>query len=420
MLKPWFLFSLFFFACSIQATARAATDTLVSPQKDQIIVSYDLKRSDERVELQFTNIRIKYSHQPDGKRKKASEIVAVFFDRVGGFDDIRFSGITPKSISMSPELAYSASTDGYFFFDPYQYPALVFDGAGKETSVVNIPVYLAQYKKKRYYEILSCCGTLEIKIAPEPAPPTPSAPIVHEQKPTSPQPIEMEEVGVTPEDTKAINLLNSIMRKLPNQTEAINETLEQEIKNLIDIKSSIENEEILKLIDEATEAYEQKKKELEQIRIKTEQEKTAIKEEAEAFNQCISIESCDLYLNRYPDGLHAEEVKAKKAELQTAADAEKHKEKKRTIWMIIGGILLAILFFVANQVMQTLRNKRTQRDMKNMQENALNQAQRQAQEAIRKQTNQTLHQAQQQGQDATRSAQDGTRQPKGNNNRITI
>lgn len=413
------IFSLFL---CFHASARVVNDTLQSSQKDQVIVTYNLKQSDERMELEFTNIRIKLGNQANEKHKKASETVAVFFDRIGGFDDIRFSGnITPKAISLSPELVYTPSPDGYFIFDPYQYPSLVFDNAVKGTSVVNIPIYLARYVKKRHYEIISSCGTLEIKIeAPTALALTP--PITDVTTPTPTQELIPEE-ELTDAETSALSAINSIMKRLPNQSgTSIDETLALEIKSLIDLKSGVKNEDILKRIDETISAFEEKKKELEEKRVKDE----AIKADNEAFNQCVSIEACEAYLNRFPNGLHVDEVKAKKEAFKAAAEEKAKQEKKRNIWMIIGGVLLAILLFVGNQVMQALRSKRAQQDMLKMQMDAVNRAknaaQNQAQGAIRKETNQVVNQVQQKGKNAVRDAVGGATKPKGkgNNGRISI
>lgn len=415
-----FLFLILSLSYCLHASAQVVTETLQSSQKDQVFVTYNLKQSDERVELEFTNIRIKLGDQLNEKHKKASETVAVFFDRIGGYDDIRFSGnITPKAISFSPELAYTPSPDGYFIFDPYQYPSLVFDNAIKETSVVNIPIYLARRVKKHHFEIISSCSTLEIKIENKKQV-TPFT-AFDEPAPIQPQPIFEE--GVTEEEDQALNLVGSIMSRLPSQTKApISTTLEQEVKNLIDLKSRIKNEDIQSRINETIDAFEAKKQELEEAqRIEIEQQ-MAIEADNKAFSQCISIEACELYLNSYPEGVHVEEVKAKKAELETADKEKKDKEKKRNIWMIVGGVLMAILIFVGNQVMQAIRTKRTQQNMLKMQTDAVNQAKNAAQGAIRKETNQVVNQVQQKGKNAVRDAVGGATQPKGkgNNGRISI
>lgn len=44
--------------------------------------------------------------------------------------------------------------------------------------------------------------------------------------------------------------------------------------------------------------------------------------EEECYKQCTTIEACDNYLNRYPQGAYVEQVKAKKAELEKALGQE--------------------------------------------------------------------------------------------------
>ena len=90
--------------------------------------------------------------------------------------------------------------------------------------------------------------------------------------------------------------------------------------------------------------------------------------------------------------------------------------------MIVGGALLAVLLFVSNQVLQTMRNRRTQRSMMQIQQDAVNRAKSmakgKAKGAIRKQTDK----ARRTSQDAVRKAVDGVANPKGkgNNNRVSI
>lgn len=415
-----FLFLILTFCTCGNITARVVNDTLFSSQNDRVILSYELKQNDEKVELRFTNIRIRLGDMLFDKYRKTSEIVAVFFDRVGDIKDIRFTGLTPKALSVSSGLGYSPSPDGYFLFDPYQYPSLVFDKKTAGEALMSIPVYIAHYEKKRHYEILCACGSLEVKLGTTPTQMPPA--VTENAAPPQYEPIEIEP-EMSEEEDWALNMVNSIMSRLPEQTEApIDATLEQEVKNLIDLKSKIKNEAVQERIKEAVDAFEAKKKELTEAQKAKEDQQMAIKADNEAFNQCLSIEACELYLNSYPDGIHVEEVRAKKAELEASAKEKEDKEKRRKIWMIVGGTLLAILLFVGNQVMQTIRNKRTQRSMMQMQQDAVNRAKSMAkgktQGAIRKQTDK----ARRAGQNAVRDAVDGVTKPKGkgNNNRISI
>ena len=98
-------------------------------------------------------------------------------------------------------------------------------------------------------------------------------------------------------------------------------------------------------------------------------------------------------------------TKASKATDTHTIAAEK--EKKRNLWMIIGGIVLAILAFIGNQVFQGIRNKRNQMRMMNMQQNIADKAEaeakRQARNAIRTQRNRIEAGAKRKVSDAVRS-----------------
>jgi cytoskeletal protein RodZ len=119
-----------------------------------------------------------------------------------------------------------------------------------------------------------------------------------------------------------------------------------------------------------------------------------------------------------------EEAEAKIEEMEAEARAKAEKEKKRNIWMIIGGVLMAILLFVGNQVLQSVRNIRTQRSMMQMQQDATNRAKNmaksKAQGAIRKQTGKITNQAKQKGQTAMRNVIDKSTKKPGKNNRLSI
>ena len=78
-------------------------------------------------------------------------------------------------------------------------------------------------------------------------------------------------------------------------------------------------------------------------------------------------------MNLNPNSKYKAEAEKNRDELKAKKEEEDGKQKKRTIWMIIGGALLAILLFVGNQVMQSFRNIKTQRSIMQMQQNATRQ-----------------------------------------------
>ena len=107
-------------------------------------------------------------------------------------------------------------------------------------------------------------------------------------------------------------------------------------------------------------------------------------------------------------------VKVQKKDIIAQAEAE----KKRNIWMIIGGVILAALCFIGNQVFQHFRNIRNQRSMMEMQQDiarrAENEAKRHAQNYARRKTNEVVNNARRSTQEMVRNKvkQSGGNKPK--------
>ena len=128
-------------------------------------------------------------------------------------------------------------------------------------------------------------------------------------------------------------------------------------------------------------------------------------------------------MKKHPNGSYVEEANAAITDINDKAQEKKDKERKRNIWMIVGGALLAILLFVGNQVMQSFRNIRTQRSMMQMQQDAAKRAQNMArgkvQNEIRKQTNKVTSQVRKKSQTIIRDTANKAKNNKGNN-RVSI
>lgn len=403
------------FIISLYASAKEITDTLYSVKNDRIIVSYNITRKDNTVELQFRSARKLLGDYHQGKYKReVDKVHTLFFDWNGVRKDMKFTGETPSVVCLPAKAAYQKSSDGYFIIE--QRPTFVFDMEPSEAGSFTIPLYLAHYEGKQHYKILCSCGNLEIRI-PDPSTQSPS--VKHESKQqllqNTVEVLENEE-ELSEFDDEALMLIKLINKDLPNQdTLPMESTLERKIENLGDLQAKIKNEDIVRMIDETLETYNTKKKELE----RTIQEKTKQKADNDAFTICSTKEEYELYLKQHPNGSHVEEAKAKVGELEAKAKEEEDSKKRRNIWMIIGGVLLAILLFIGNQALQSLRNIRTQRSMMQMQQDATKRAQSmarsKAQSEIRKQTNKVAGQAKNKGQTMMRDAANKVKNNNGNN-----
>ena len=404
---------------SLFTSAKEVTDTLYSAKKDRIIVTYSIIRQGNKVDVQFKSVRkLLGSNHRDKYEDETDKIHTLFFDWIGVRKDMKFTGETPSVISLPAKVSYKKSSDGYFVIE--QRPSLSFDLEASGAKSFTIPLYLAHYEGKQHYKILCSCGNLKVNI-PQAASPLQSA------KPETS--IQSQQIGfdvleneeeISEFDDQALNLINSINKSLPYQdTLPMESTLERKIENLVDLQAKIKNENIIRKIDEVIEAYNDKKKELERIIAESNKQKS----DDNAFTNCNTKEDFERYVKQYPNGSHVEEAKAKVSELEAQAKEEEDNKKKRNIWMIIGGVLLAILLFVGNQVMQSFRNIRTQRSMMKMQQDATNRAKAQAknnvERAINKQTNKVRSQVREKSKTIIRDTANKVKNNKGNN-RVSI
>ena len=107
-----------------------------------------------------------------------------------------------------------------------------------------------------------------------------------------------------------------------------------------------------------------------------------------------------------------EKLKSRRKLVSTRIDEiekqEEESSQKRTIWMIIGGIILAILGFVGNQAFQHYRNVRNEKNMMSMQQSivrrAEDEAKRRAQSMARQKVNQVQNAARRKSQDYVRGS----------------
>ena len=407
----------FLLSLSLFAPARIITDTLFSAQGDRVIITYETTRHDNKFEVKFRSVRKNLSDALRKKYSKNSEIKLVFFDNIGIIEDLTFTGITPRALSLPSNIGYTKSSDSYFIVD--NQPSLCFDLKSAGETMVTIPIYLAHYEKKCHYKILYLCDYLNIKMGSN-AKPYRNDGIEDNSK------YQLEEIEetLTEDEDEALCSLNTAKELLAKQeTLPFDDNLMEQIKFLQKQKhnSRITKSEIIKQIDQFLEEYDATKKDLEeQARAQAliAQEEAERKADEDAFARCISKDDYEIYRKTHPDGQYVEEASAKIEEMEAEAKAKEEKEKKRNIWMIIGGVLLAILLFVGNQVLQSFRNIRTQRSMMQMQKDAENRAKNMArskiQGTIRRQTGKAMNQARQKSRAAVRGAIDKGKNKIGN------
>ena len=351
--------------------AKTVKDTLVTTDGDRIILTYELSRSEDHYTLRFNNQQKKLGRINGDKYADLSKVAVMFFDRTGGFsNNVSITNMVPEAFMVPSNVNYDHSSDGFFVV--HDYPTLNFTAKG--SSDITIPIYLAYHPKKGKYTLFSKCKGMKIHLSAfSSTTRQQGSSQITQQTVTSTTEIESDNT-VTLKVMESIKLAKELLYeadKLP-----FSESLQDEIRFIRVQKREITDASLLSQISDVLQMYEDKKASLEenasaaQIAAQQEAEEKAKRE--------------------------AEEIQAKNDSIMSAQQEQAEKDKERNLWMIIGGVILAILAFIGNQVFQSFRNNRNQKNMMNIQQSIANQAEaeakRRARNAIRSTTNRTVNQ----------------------------
>ena len=365
-----FLTTMFFNSLSVYA--KTVKDTLVTIDGDRIILTYELLQSEDHHTIRFINNPRKNLGRINGdKYSDLSKVAVVFFDRTGGYsNNVSFTNMVPEAFMVPSNVNYEHSSDGFFVVQDE--PTLNFIAKG--SSDIIIPVYLAYHPKKGKYILFSKCKGMKIRLsAPSPVTRQQSTSQISQKTVTSTTEIESDNTTVL-KVMESIKLAKELLYeadKLP-----FSESLQDEIRFIRIQKREITDAGLLSQISDVLQMYEDKKASLE--------------EKASAAQIAAQLEAEEKAKRE------AEEIQARNDSIMAAQQEQTEKDKERNIWMIIGGVILAILAFIGNQVFQSFRNNRNQKNMMNIQQSIANQAEaeakRRARNAIRNTTNRKVNQ----------------------------
>ena len=361
--------------------AKTVKDTLVTTDGDRIILTYELSRSEDHYTFRFNNPQKKLGRLHGDKYADLSKVAVMFFDRTGGFsNNVSITNMVPEAFMVPFNVNYEYSSDGFFVVQDY--PTLNFTAKG--SSDITIPIYLAYHPKKGKYTLFSKCKGMKIHLSASSSTTRQQGLArITQQTVTSTTEIEAD-------NTAALKVMESIKlaKELLYEADKLpfSESLQDEIRFIRIQKREITDAGLLSQIADVLQMYEDKKASLEenasaaQIAAQQEAEEKAKRE--------------------------AEEIQAKNDSIMSAQQEQAEKDKERNLWMIIGGVILAILAFIGNQVFQSFRNNRNQKNMMNIQQSIANQAEaeakRRARNAIRSTTNRTVNQTQSEVREAVR------------------
>lgn len=351
--------------------ARQRRDTVYTRQGDKVILMYDLSSDGTESTITFNMPRIipsealRESCKGDNGRLKA-----VIFSRVGDYGRVKWRGLTPAAFTVPAGVTCSRAEDGYFILG--ESAPLSFNVGNFEKKVIKLPIYIAVYEKTRTYRIVAQSSKpIAVNIGKSTTGRRVSRNHSEESKDAGEimvtTTVEGYE-GANEETLRALGSVNMVQEMLDAETEyPFSESLRMEIYNLRAYKDRVKDAEVLEKINNVLLECSQKEHQL-----KEQAQNEARFAEAEAKSE---------------QARQAQEEKERIKAQENEAKVQQEQQKKRTVWMIAGGVILAILGFVGNALFKHFQNIRNQRNIMEMQESIARQAQheagRRAQEIVR-------------------------------------
>lgn len=360
--KRKILFASFLLLCS-GIWAREVTDTLESKTRDRVFVTYGITQKNGQVEIRFINAKKQLGRTFRDKYKKLDEVVVLFFDRMGNYGDgTKFEGVSPQPFMIPAGVSYKMSDDGYFLLNDK--PQLSWELKSADSAELKIPMYLAHYEGKpgKYrYNIFSGCGNLLIKVYKNNQMVNPSSP---SSSPVNPI-ISVTEIEDYDADALvAISLMNRITALLAEQEEyPFTDELNQARQSLREISYRPIDSKLLSKINEVLDECNKREKEL--------------KAEADSAAEVAAR------LAEEQAKQEAERERARQDSIAAVAQEQAEEARKQNLWLIAGGVFLAILAFIGNQTLQHYRNMKNQKNIMEMQQNMAKQAEDEARRRAR-------------------------------------
>ena len=409
------------FTC-VTAWAKVVTDTLESSKRDRVIVTYDVTQNNGKITIKFLDAKKKLGIYRD-KYKKLADVAVLFFDRKGNYeDDMEFSGIDVDAFMIPKEINYKVSKDGYFLINGNTVISMELNSA--ETAELSIPLFIAHYEGKHRYKVFSRCEDLKIKLSKKKSVSTTDETITQTVSQTVTTQEEVDgNLSEQEKEEVAKNLINSIEEGLG--ASEISSSVQRNAERLNDLWPEIKDPLIKKQCEDILRRYDlavnlRKDSEREQENLEHEREKEEEAQKLISYAQSVLMKDelsdydlSDLRTTAQKIQLESSAIKneALKAKMKQTSDAcnekiaqvEKKKEQ-RNIWMIVGGVLLAILMFVGNQTFQHFRNVKNQKSMMDMQANAVKLAESEAKRRARNMAHSQIYHAENEVRRNTRNA----------------
>lgn len=365
-----------FMLLPISGYARLVRDTVLTKQNDRIILTYDISHNGEDVALRVDN---KPRIIPGDNLRKACKgdlglLKVVIFDRVGDFGNVKWKGLSPTAFMVPSGFSYHGSNEGFYILGETTTP-VSFTKKGPEKKDISFPLYLAVYEKKQTYRIVcSSANPLKVSVGKSQSAASRNMRATVETERIAIK--SSEEIEADNEEiTRALASMKLIRQLLDSESELpFSQTLQMEIYNLRSLKDRVNDPDVVDRINDVILLCNEREKELKEAQKDASLAEQAQQKALEAHRR-------------------AEEDKRQK-EVEEKARVQEEKQQKRTLWMIIGAVLLAVVGFIGNAVFKHFRDIRNQKSIMEMQESlarqAAHEAGRRSREIVRNKTHQLV------------------------------
>lgn len=346
----------------VLANAKQVKEKLYTSQGDRIDLVYNLSVDGDDVTIGFDTKPLIFPGENlrNECKGKVEALKVVIFDKVGDFGKYKWRGMAPRAF-MKPSGTFDWSSARFYILGECSPVSFKKKDAAKVD--VSFPLYVAIYQGKYTYKVVRAASQpLKISVS------KPSRAAAPAASGGTRKVIEKEQIAITSslemeadnEDLiKASSSMNMVRELLARETEVpFSQTLQMEIYNLRAMKDRVKDPEVIKSINEVLMMCDDKEREL-----KDEQNAASLNAEAQA--QALAAQQ-------------KAEAEQKEKEAEAKAQAQEEKQQKRTIWMIIGGVILGILGFVGNGIFKHFRDVRNQKSIMEMQESIARQAEHEA------------------------------------------
>lgn len=384
------LISAIAFLSLLPTFAKEMADTVWTRQNDKIILTYNVSSDGNQMSIDFSRPRIIPSSTVNKACKgEIDKLKVVVFDRVGDFVKTKWSGLSPEAFMVPSGLSYDKTSDGYYILGESQ--PIEFLKLSEDNSRVKMPVYIAVYDKKQNYRIVAVSKS-PLNVSTSTLGANRSGHRDGSRSGLGTERIEItsrEELDAENGDiTRALSSIDMVRELLSRETEVpFSQALQMEIYNLRSMKNQIKESEVVNKINDVLLMCSDKEYELKEAQNQSAQ---AAKAQEQALQE-----------------QQKQEAEAQQKAAEEKAKEQEEKQQRRTLWMIIGGVVVAILAFIGNAIFKHFRDLRNQKSIMQMQESLARQAEHEAGRRTREIVRNKAHQVANQGKNKLRNSING-------------